>query len=69
MNIIIRLTVLPPTPPARKYLIPSLYSKRPNALIFEQLFSTSNTIILQKLCEVFERCYKRNAQNNDNYVC
>ena len=30
-------------------LIPSLYSKRPNALKLEQLFSASNKIILQRL--------------------
>ena len=51
MNIIICLAVLFFfLPPARKDLIPSLYSQRPNASKFEQLFSIlSNKIILQKL--------------------
>ena len=42
-------------PPAKKDLIPSSYSKRPNALKFEQLFSTStsNKRILQNFVKFF----------------
>ena len=47
MNIIINLAVLFFLP-QRKDLLASFYSKRPNALKFEQLFSISNKRILQK---------------------